>query len=75
MPAPSASTQTRHGLYGGPRPKYGSFAGKSEAAQDTVLASQVWSVHSPAAQTWEKWAPGAQVWDKRDPAAQTWEDD
>jgi len=32
MPAPSASAQTRHGLYGGPRPLYGSFAGKSDAA-------------------------------------------
>ena len=64
--------QTRHGLYGGPRPVYASFANKALAQTSLVLAGQTWLKSDPDGQTWKKVAQIAQTWLKGEPSDQTW---
>ncbi len=72
----SGSQVSRLGLYGGPRPPYGAFTAKEEAATPTVtqLTAQIWYSSDPASQVWNADDPDAQVWISNDPTRQTWKD-
>ncbi len=79
MPTPSASAQTRHGLYGGARQRYGSFSGKAEftppVVTATVLASGTWSKTTVADGTWDKASVSGGTWTKSNPDDGNWESD